>query len=534
MKKVIGNQWDSSKGSYYLRRPNSDGRESYAFRYEHNGIIFRGVVREQSPNARYAYRGEITAISPLTGEPVKDSKGNVVSRSFWSNETDLDKMLDYIAKAVNKLYANNAVALSRAVERNAVFRPETTTPSVAAEHFAARYEESHSTKKKESRKEKRYPRDAVVIKEYYAQLPQKPMCEIAAVEIRRLLPAWKLSQKEYSLLRDFWDWCIKSRYCTGTNPFPEPRQRTKSPEDKAKAAETPEILDESDVEKIFDVLMEDVNQTGKACAMALNLFGGLDNSRILELAWGDIVFDDGEPDKVIVKLRDDKRSGSTHKLDRPIFPMGARVLRTRYQCLLRSGVSESTLREQKVAGCADNASRSSGKITQYVTKCLKGIGLARAYYSKKEPDKILQQDNLLANTYKHMVHYTCGLGAAEPGSAHYLCGEDLTGNVTDDNYTSFSSQEGLERLYAYMHRLCVPETLPQDIPPQTAEDGDGVTTTYLPKTSRERVTVIATVLLQPGQTLTIEAAHGGTGTIETDEEPRTGRRHPHKRAGKEE
>jgi len=112
----------------------------------------------------------------------------------------------------------------------------------------------------------------------------------------------------------------------------------------------------------------------------------------------------------------------------------------------------------------------------------------------------------------------------EPGTANYLCGKSLTGNTTDDNYTSFSSAEGLERLYAYMHRLCVSEPLPQGVPPQVSEDGDRETCSFSPKTSRDRVTITATVLPQPGQTLILESAHGGTGIIEAEESTPSGRR----------
>lgn len=139
MKKAAVNQWDPGKGNCYPHQPDKDGRKSYDIRYTLHGVEFKGTLREQPHGARYAYRAEITAISPLTGKSVKDSKGNVVARSFWSNEADLNGLLNGIAKAAEKLYVDNAVALSRAVEENVVFRPETTTPAIAAERFAARY-----------------------------------------------------------------------------------------------------------------------------------------------------------------------------------------------------------------------------------------------------------------------------------------------------------------------------------------------------------------------------------------------------------
>ena len=139
---------------------------------------------------------------------------------------------------------------------------------------------------------------------------------------------------------------------------------------------------------------------------------------------------------------------------------------------------------------------------------------------KQEQDKIPRIADL---------NYTCGLGDMEPGTANYLCGKSLTGNTTDDNYTSFSSEEGQERLYAYMHRLCVPEPLPQNIPPLVSEDGYEETNVFYPKTSRDRVTVTATLLLQPGQTLTLESSHGGTGTIEAEESTPSGRRRQSKK-----
>ena len=410
MKKTVVNQWDPGKGNYYPHQLDKEGLKSYDIRYTLHGVKFKGTLREQPHGARYAYRAEITAISPLTGKVVTDSKGNVVVRSFWSNEVDLNRLLNAIAKAAEKLYADNAVALSRAVEENVIFRPETTTPAIVAERFAARYEDSLS----------------------------------------------------------------------------------------AKAA--------------------------KACAMALHLFGGLNTNQIRALTWGDIIFDDCEPDKVIVRLRDDERSGSTHKLDRPIFPMGARILRARYQSLLEDGASKSALRGQKVAVRQNGVVFPASEITRYIVRILKSIELSAEYYSRRDPGKILRPNELLGSTYRYMVHYTCGLGAMEPGTANYLCGKSLTGNTTDDNYTSFSSPEGLERLYAYMHRLCVSEPLPQCIPPQVSEDGSKETDTFFPKMSRDRVTVTATLLLQPGQTLTLESAHGGTGTIEVEESAPSGRR----------
>lgn len=128
MKKTVVNQWDPGKGNYYPHQLDKEGLKSYDIRYTLHGVKFKGTLREQPHGARYAYRAEITAISPLTGKVVTDSKGNVVVRSFWSNEVDLNRLLNAIAKAAEKLYADNAVALSRAVEENVVFRPETTTP----------------------------------------------------------------------------------------------------------------------------------------------------------------------------------------------------------------------------------------------------------------------------------------------------------------------------------------------------------------------------------------------------------------------
>ena len=250
MKKTVVNQWDPGKGNYYPHQLDKEGLKSYDICYTLHGVKFKGTLREQPHGARYAYRAEITAISPLTGKVVTDSKGNVVVRSFWSNEVDLNRLLNTIAKAAEKLYADNAVALSRAAEENVIFRPETTTPAIAAERFAARYEDSLSAKaEKAERACPKYHRKAAIIKEFFAQLPQKPMCEIESVEIRRLLPSWKLSERNHKLLCNVWDWCIKNKYCTGTNPFPPLTRRTRSPDEKAKASETPEVLDERPMSK---------------------------------------------------------------------------------------------------------------------------------------------------------------------------------------------------------------------------------------------------------------------------------------------
>ena len=99
MKKTVVNQWDPGKGNYYPHQLDKEGLKSYDIRYTLHGVKFKGTLREQPHGARYAYRAEITAISPLTGKVVTDSKGNVVVRSFWSNEVDLNRLLNAIAKA---------------------------------------------------------------------------------------------------------------------------------------------------------------------------------------------------------------------------------------------------------------------------------------------------------------------------------------------------------------------------------------------------------------------------------------------------
>lgn len=521
MKMVIAKRWDPDAGNFYLRQPDSDGRKVFDIRYTFNGIDFKGSLREQRPSARYAYRAEITAISPLTGKAIKDSGGNVVCSSFWANETDTEKLLDGIAKVIERMYADNAVLLSRSVEENIILRPEATTPSIAAERYAKRYEDSLSQKSEHT--EKKYYRKAAVIKEHFAKLPQKPMGEIETIEIRRILPVWQLTAGQHKLLSGFWDWCIQRKYCTGCNPFPSLTRRTMTPEEKAKASETPEILDEIDIEKIFYTLEKDAEQTAKACATALQLWGGISIEKIRKMTWNEIVFDEKNPDKVILRLRDDERSGSTHRLDRPMFPMGARILCARYHKLTEEK-SKSDLHKDKIVARKNGAAIPSGEIQRYVVKILKTIHISEKYYSRKDPSRIIAPSQLLEKTYAHMVYYMCGLGHAEPGTANYLCGRSLTGNVTDDNYTSFSSAEGLARLYAYMHRLCVLEPLPQNIPLRASASGDGEVGTFYPKTSRDRVTVTVTVLLQPGQKMTIEADHGGTGSIETEEATPTGRR----------
>ena len=111
-----------------------------------NNIDFRGTLREQPYGARYAYRAEITAISPLTGMPIRGNAGDKIARSIYSNETDMDELLNTIVMAIIKLYSNNCIALNRAVEAFAIYRPEMTTPSIAAERFAVHYEDSLSAK----------------------------------------------------------------------------------------------------------------------------------------------------------------------------------------------------------------------------------------------------------------------------------------------------------------------------------------------------------------------------------------------------
>ena len=155
-------------------------------------------------------------------------------------------------------------------------------------------------------------------------------------------------------------------------------------------------------------------------------------------------------------------------------------------------------------------------LVQHAMMRLHTIGLSYASLQalgKNTPEKIAVSKLLLHNTFLNNVYYRCAL-ESEEGTAKFLCGESLSSNTTDDNYTCFSDEEAGERLHNTMSVLTPERAIDVDDSPKVLPDGR-MQYTYAPETTRQRVGHVGHYRLQPGEEIVIKCPHGVKGSVTT-------------------
>lgn len=156
-------------------------------------------------------------------------------------------------------------------------------------------------------------------------------------------------------------------------------------------------------------------------------------------------------------------------------------------------------------------------LTQHATMLLRQIGIGNdslAALHQIDPTSAVSK-RLLLNTYAYAVTTRCVLHN-EPGTAQYLLHLSLSGNVSDDHYTSFSSDEGCAHLYGIMSDVRPLEHLEPTEACEMRPDGT-VMWCYRPDNSRQRVGIVSEYRLAPGEELIVIAPHGVTGSVRARE-----------------
>ena len=118
---------------------------------------------------------------------------------------------------------------------------------------------------------------------------------------------------------------------------------------------------------------------------------------------------------------------------------------------------------------------------------------------------------ILHNTYCKNLYLRIGL-TWDDGALQYLQGLSLGGNVTNDNYTSFSDEDAMERLFAAMKTI-QPEKELYSNDQLIKESGVSKSVSVLPQKTREKVGAVGQLVLQPGARARIKCRHGVEGQL---------------------
>ena len=536
----------ASKNAPGANQDWGDPRSSFCIEHENNKLHVYGTVCHHNAEFRFSLRqqstggavmrGSVSVVSPIDGqimqmagkektaklEEIKAKRPKYydtmagrrfpelnLATSVHTNSLDIDEVKTAVLGAVLRLYTANAGQIHRAFDR--ISRPDTITPITAAHKNVDRFMEINH-RKLSAKVYARYRND---ILEMCADLPCRPMSDFTQAQIEAFFKAKKHSQRKKDLLAAFWLYCLQAGICIGASPFPVKQKRKLSPNVAARNAVRPDILSLDEQDKLYNCL--DAECTGGDCGIALQIWKGFSAKTACEKTWGDLLWKEGHNDYARIKHSRPNLVGATHDFTAPIFPAGALLLRKRYLSLVEK-YDEETLKKMPIVSQRSNPKKAMtpDALVAHTTMRLHSIGLSYASLQalgKNTPEKIAVSKLLLHNTFFNNVYYRCAL-ESEEGTAKFLCGESLSSNTTDDNYTCFSDEEAGERLHNIMSVLTPEQAVDVDDSPKVLPDGR-VQHTYAPETTRQRVGHVGHYRLQPGEEIVIKCPHGVKGSVTT-------------------
>lgn len=494
----------------------------------YHGAEFRFSLTQQV-GGRYVMRGTVSAISPADGA-VLQVKGHEkseiikklapeyiekmaskripelnVSAAIYCDSIDIEQIKVNIQKSVLRLYKEYASQIHRSLGE--VARPDTITPSIAAHKFIDRYlEKRHPTLKPKSCET--YRRD---ILDMCSAMPHIPMKDYSVSTLKKWAAWPDLSNHQKELLRKFWMFCIDSKVCLGKIPFPPKEKRIISADVAIEKMERLSILTLEQQDALYDLMI--TSPTGADCGIALKLWGNFSFKIACSFKWSDVVFASNHDDYVRIKYTRTDLAGATHNYICPIFPAGALILQKRYKELCKIYAEDALSQMPIVSRVRDPSMRlATSALTQTATMRLHSIGLTyeNLHMLRKKNNNIAVSNLILENTYAYNVYVRCDLGD-EPGTAKFLLHESLSSNITDDHYTSFTSDEAGERLHTIMSFVIPDSPIEEVISPISMINGK-TKYSYVPETTRQRVGLVDSYILQPGEELIIKCRHGVTGS----------------------
>jgi hypothetical protein len=429
-----------------------------------------------------------------------------MTTSITSNSLDIDVIKENVLKAVLRLYMEHAGQIHRAYGE--IARPETISPGLAAHKYIDKYMEKNHAKLKE----KSYATHRKNILSMCMELPHIPMESYKQAMILSYFEVKNLSQHKKDLLRNFWEYCLQAKICTGHLPFP-PKEKKKASTSKAtRDAVRPDDLSLAEQDKLFDLI--NVNPTGGDAGIALQLWGGHSAKATCEIKWGDIIWAESHTDYVRIHYFIHDLVGATHNYTAPIFPAGAQILRKRYE-ELRKEYSEAALSKMPIVSQVKDPAKAMtpDALVQHATMRLHSIGLsyeALEILRKLNPEMAVSR-LLLTNTYAKNVNVLCFL-QDEEGTAKFLIRESLSSNTTDDHYTCFSDDEAGERLHTIMSCVIPEEVIESDCEPIELLTDGREQYTFVPETTRQRIGHVGQYTLKPNEEIIIKVPHGVTGS----------------------
>ena len=454
----------------------------------------------------------LSKCDPKRREKLDDGKCHpefYVCKNIYLKSTDEEDIHKAVSKAAAKLYDENHVALTAALGMMPV--EDIDLLSAFSKYKIPYLASLNCSEKTKAEKARRIMKAAAVY-------TGKALSELSSGVVLKLKSKLgKSARADLLAAAAFLDYCIEMkalsgenqiRVCLENNNFGKHKDPARLICDKARIKQ----LDREQEEALNTLLRAKVDD-GRSMGLALANGGGFPVSRALSFCWKDVIFDAVDPEKVTIKVLDIVNAGATHNYTHTLFCPEALIVRARRDYLLQSHTADEIASWPVVSGPGSGSDKiASGKESSYIKTQLTKLGISGKAL------KTLRDDNrkpsasvqLLISNYNSRL-FECGIGDAERGLKAFLNCRTIP-DVTSDNYRSFTSQEGINNIYAYMRRLSKFRTAANETLPDV-ESAGGQTISHYAGAPGYVTDIVVKVTLKAGKHLEIDSTHGIVGNI---------------------
>ena len=513
--KEIEKNWMTGK-SYCEVTSDDDGLLRFKGCYYLDGIAFSFSACEQK-KGNHIIRGQVSVYSQSqgklmrsrtkkdNGEPIMIQKNIYPSpplgtdKSMWKYT-----VMMFVEKAAQSLLEKNRSLIKHDSELSVT--PDSVSPQLALSLYGDEYMRcKHRNASNESRED--YAR---LLSKAIRALPNEPMRKIKPDDVNRAIKERKLSKQAQRLTKEFWNYCIDSGRCNGTNPFPGETKRRKTAMAKQAEADRLDVLDDEMQSTVYQKVS--IEPGGAACGIALMLWGGFDEKTACGFTWGDLRF---EEDRTVVLYFREDNAGATHNYNRNLFPQGSEILQKRYEFLSKRYTAKK-LKKMPIVSLNSTAEKTMrpDDLNKYGKALLQrlGIGVPQSGAAKSSTNSTAAR--IFVNTYIHNLS-NCGLSEDE-GLFRFLCGSSLAGNTTADHYRSFTDPDGLENQYSYLRRLAPEEPIILDNAIDKSDPDYDVYRFSAPTTQDLFCLQMELDGVETGQTVSLFSRYGGDIRVEAE------------------
>ena len=470
-------------GFHDLESTINDGRLFFNGFYALDGVKFAFRCNETG-SGDHPLRGKLRIISRETGftlmtlgDPPKKIECSIYPspRDLHDRSNWLDAVEERVAEAALTLLGKHLTEIKRDAELTVT--PETVTPQMAVLLYADKFFRDCHRKASD----KLLDDHRSTLRSVFSRFDNKPMSTFSRKDGKAVMDAIQLNANKARLIWSFWDYCLVSGLCTGTNPISKPLPKRQSAAAAQAKADRLDILDLATQAALYLLLL--AKPDARACGVALMLWGGFSAAEACKFRWRDLLM--LSKDFVAVKHHKSQNAGATHNYTRVLFIQAARILFLRYRKLMETYTHNQIL-DLPIVSPVHDAKRvlKPNLLNQYGRELLTQCGVDQQILRASEEWHQAVAARIFINTYASNLIHSCGL---DPNSGLYrfMCGKPLTGIVTQDHYNSFSYDGGLETQYAAVRRMA-PEEIIESVPVDTSHDGYDIYT-LTPETTRDHL-----------------------------------------------